>query len=624
MVPPNPNPDAPYVNGNPSAGIKGSIIPAEMVEYTQREIVNIITKGGHVPADTDMYQLTRGVRRALYAWARDTGSVNNVSISVDPPLTAYAQGLELRFQCAADNTGPTSISVNGLPRAWIVRKDGSSLLAGDLRQAGVAIIVYDGANFQLVSGVSGSVNISDGWYNGADWIQDISVVDSSNPLGINLKGTPPIAPAAYMAGLGYNVRVANTNMNTTGTVTLNVGGADSNFLGPKNVYLPNGQPLEARDLVPGIVIRVVYDGTQFTMLSKIHMEIIGTAVTFTVGPNAGADFANIPLAMAWVNRRRFDSDGSLLLNLQGKTGTALVHTYNAYIIVDHPQGTHITIQGAGMNFVPSPGNFSSSVGPGSAAGIQGDANGHMAMLQTAFQSEIHFTSDGLLINHSALNLHNILITGTGSNPSQTAPWYTGLSIGGGSTVSFNTVAVCNFTSTCVGVTSHSLFYGTNLYAVGMGRYVALNYSSALVVSGHLVIADSMVDGIQMSFDSSVHADCPSWPRIYSCLNCGINMWGDCSVNMTYLYIINAWNWAVACVAASAAISFGTVYSGGYGYLASQGARVDCNTSNVQVNYGNDYFCCHGSWMYAPSPQNGGSQFIPGRQVWGNGGAFMDA
>jgi hypothetical protein len=328
--------------------------------------------------------------------------------------------------------------------------------------------------------------------------------------------------------------------------------------------------------------------------------------------------------MAWVNRRKFDLNGSVIFALQGKTGTALVHSYSVPVKIEHPQGQKITIQGAGMNFVPSPGNFSSGVGPGNKGGIQGEANSHMSMLQTAFQSEIHFNGacDGIGIWAGGVNLTNILITSTGCYDN--APFLTGLSISGGSTVVINTVAVCNWSSTCWGITAHSFCTGTNFYAVGMGRFVALNYGSSLAIGGHFVIADSMVDGIQMSFDSSVHASSPSWPRIYSCLNCGINMWGDCSINMPSLYIINAWVYAVACVAASAAIPFGIVYSGGQGYLASQGARVDCNTAMVQVNYGGDYICAHGSWMYAAGAQNGASQFIPGRQVWGNGGAFMDA
>src|SRR5678816_3062872 len=121
------DPDAPYVNGNPPEGIKGSVPPASSFEFPMREIVHMIEKGGYVPADPDLddpahdsadpddpnlFQLTQGARRALYAWGIDTGSANSISVALDPPLTAYGQGLEVRVLVAEDNTGSSTIRIN--------------------------------------------------------------------------------------------------------------------------------------------------------------------------------------------------------------------------------------------------------------------------------------------------------------------------------------------------------------------------------------------------------------------------------------------------------------------------------------------------------------------------------
>lgn len=38
------NPNAPYVDGNPQAGIQGSIVPAASIEFDQREVVEVITR----------------------------------------------------------------------------------------------------------------------------------------------------------------------------------------------------------------------------------------------------------------------------------------------------------------------------------------------------------------------------------------------------------------------------------------------------------------------------------------------------------------------------------------------------------------------------------------------------
>lgn len=57
------NPDAPYVNGNPSIGVAGSIPPAESIEYPQREIVKAITDAGIVPNNNDLGQLSKAIRQ---------------------------------------------------------------------------------------------------------------------------------------------------------------------------------------------------------------------------------------------------------------------------------------------------------------------------------------------------------------------------------------------------------------------------------------------------------------------------------------------------------------------------------------------------------------------------------
>ena len=49
-----PDTDAPYIDGNPPAGIRGSIIPAPAVEHPQREIVYAIEDAGLTPNPEDL------------------------------------------------------------------------------------------------------------------------------------------------------------------------------------------------------------------------------------------------------------------------------------------------------------------------------------------------------------------------------------------------------------------------------------------------------------------------------------------------------------------------------------------------------------------------------------------
>ena len=51
------DPNASYQDGNPEAGILGSIVPAAAIERPQREILNVLTAAGLTPSDTDLTQL---------------------------------------------------------------------------------------------------------------------------------------------------------------------------------------------------------------------------------------------------------------------------------------------------------------------------------------------------------------------------------------------------------------------------------------------------------------------------------------------------------------------------------------------------------------------------------------
>ena len=57
------NPDAPFINATP--GQKGSPIPAEALEYTQREIVNAITRAGLTPSNDNLGQLYQAMQKAV-------------------------------------------------------------------------------------------------------------------------------------------------------------------------------------------------------------------------------------------------------------------------------------------------------------------------------------------------------------------------------------------------------------------------------------------------------------------------------------------------------------------------------------------------------------------------------
>jgi hypothetical protein len=145
------DPNAAYINGNPSTGTMGSIPPAASIEYPQRELVNFFADCTLVPDNGDLHQLSRSVQTGHVIYAVDTGSANIVSIALTPPLTAYIDGMHIWARIAVTNTGPSAVSVNGLPSKNIVRRGGAALQAGDMPGGYLSLLVYNGlhSNFEL-------------------------------------------------------------------------------------------------------------------------------------------------------------------------------------------------------------------------------------------------------------------------------------------------------------------------------------------------------------------------------------------------------------------------------------------------------------------------------------------
>ena len=61
----NADPDASYVNGNPSTGAEGSIPPFESVEHTMRELVHLIEDAGLTPDHEDLEQVRKAIKAMI-------------------------------------------------------------------------------------------------------------------------------------------------------------------------------------------------------------------------------------------------------------------------------------------------------------------------------------------------------------------------------------------------------------------------------------------------------------------------------------------------------------------------------------------------------------------------------
>ena len=390
--------DASYVNGDPSIARQGSIIPAAAVEFPQREIVNFIEASALVPSDNDLLQLTRATRRQWVNWCEDTGSANNLSVALDPPLTQYRQGLPLRVLVKTNNTGPTTINVNGLGNRPIVRANGAALALNDLAAGMIALLVDDGTRFQLVNfqGVSSSsINNFD---------VDIPYAEDSSSPGTpnNVTGIYTPAITSTVSGDLVLIKIAEIN---AGAVLFKV-----NALADAPITRNDGQPLQEFDLIAGEILLLVYNVNHWQVMrlvrSQVFFKLSANLILYvrTDGDDGlGHDGSTNTAAKAFKTvQRAVDYVKSSFL-IGGRTVTIQLGnpgTYIGQVVVTNVPG-RLVIKGDPSNPNGSPPSMNSYV-------LQGPygSTGHQQVFVCS-GSGIDVTLQGLTFSVQSFNSHVI-------------------------------------------------------------------------------------------------------------------------------------------------------------------------------------------------------------------------
>jgi len=254
----NPDPNAPYINGDPPKGIHGSIPGGPAVENPMRELVNIITNSQQTPDDDDLMQVTRSVRDGRLNFYVDQGTANQLVISqLSPPIVDYEAGLELRVLVAHSVTaGGTTIQVGNLPPTGVKQLDGTDLGANDLLAGQIADLVCDGVNFQVqnlgIADQAGSGNI-DRYEISIPYIHDTGT--ANNLIGLYVPPLPDINE-----GRTCEIKLAN---NTTGPVTFK-----PNNFPVYPVRHPDSSDMSGGDGVVNQIWLLCFDGGQWQLISS--------------------------------------------------------------------------------------------------------------------------------------------------------------------------------------------------------------------------------------------------------------------------------------------------------------------------------------------------------------------
>lgn len=89
------DPDAPYVNGDPATGKRGSIVPADAFNHVQAEIINAIEASGQTPSADNLKQLagafTAAIKPSRYRWTLGADVAANAETTI-PSSGHYTVG----------------------------------------------------------------------------------------------------------------------------------------------------------------------------------------------------------------------------------------------------------------------------------------------------------------------------------------------------------------------------------------------------------------------------------------------------------------------------------------------------------------------------------------------------
>lgn len=153
------------------------------------------------PGSGNLYVTELGLQRSIETYAVDSVGTDTYAITLDPVPTGYVAGMTIRVKFGTLNTGAATINVNSLGAKAITKSGAVPLATGDILANQVAILVYDGTQFQIQS--QSVQNLKDG--SNAD---DLHAHDPAVPAGKRLYfvGSAGDGAAETTSGVGAVTR----------------------------------------------------------------------------------------------------------------------------------------------------------------------------------------------------------------------------------------------------------------------------------------------------------------------------------------------------------------------------------------------------------------------------------
>ena len=173
----------PYVTGT---SISSTVVNNELTDIATA-LTNCICKDGQSTVSSNLPMATHrhtgvgnSVARTDYASAADVqdgtliyltsvSGTNTITATAANSMSAYATGQKFHFIVGTTNTSSVTININSIGAKAITKNGTTALSGGELYTGVVAIIIYDGTQFQLVNyqpitAASGYTKIAPNYY----------------------------------------------------------------------------------------------------------------------------------------------------------------------------------------------------------------------------------------------------------------------------------------------------------------------------------------------------------------------------------------------------------------------------------------------------------------------------
>lgn len=196
----NPNPVAPYVNGNPATGQAGSIPPMEALDHPMKELEHLIAYSGQDPSHLDLEQVRKAIRWMIDFLIEIGKSGDGVDLYHGNDDGVYL----LRSLVAGDNitltvltngvTGRTSIKIDAASGGG-GGPSGEANTASNVGAAGVPVFKDKNGldlRFRKIYGANGA-----------------SVTQDGDMIKIEAPGTPQALATVAPVMMVHEVRPAN-------------------------------------------------------------------------------------------------------------------------------------------------------------------------------------------------------------------------------------------------------------------------------------------------------------------------------------------------------------------------------------------------------------------------------